>query len=156
MEGMMNRNTVPGLPPHPFMRSLCDKGKAIAIETDQPTINPNKDNKQKRWIKVMASRQYSRNYRLKQEQYIQHLENKVKVLEVEISILSTRLKYMTRKNSLERLENVLLKQKLSALTGEYNFKQAQQVELNKENDGLKQLYGQQQQHRYMNYPYWSA
>ncbi|KAL5854240.1 hypothetical protein ACOSQ4_004042 [Xanthoceras sorbifolium] len=142
MEGMMNPNP--------------NKGKAIAIETDQPTINPNKDNKQKRRIKVMASRQYSRNYRLKQEQYIQHLENKVKVLEVEISILSTRLKYMTRKNSLERLENVLLKQKLSALTGEYNFKQAQQVELNKENDGLKQLYGQQQQHRYMNYPYWSA
>ncbi|KAL5854246.1 hypothetical protein ACOSQ4_004048 [Xanthoceras sorbifolium] len=113
MEGMMNRNTVPGLPPNPFMR-------------------------------VMASRQYSRKYRLKQEQYIQHLENKV-----EVSIMSTRLKYMTRKNSLERLENVSLKQKLSALT-------AQQVELNKENDGLKQLYGQQQQHRYMNYLYWSA
>ncbi|KAL5787044.1 hypothetical protein ACOSP7_003993 [Xanthoceras sorbifolium] len=146
MEGMMNRNTVPGLPPNPFMRSLSDKGKAIAIETDQPTINPNKDNKQKR---VMASRQYSRKYRLKQEQYIQHLENKVKALEVEVSIMSTRLKYMTRKNSLERLENVSLKQKLSALT-------AQQVELNKENDGLKQLYGQQQQHRYMNYLYWSA
>ncbi|KAL5856598.1 hypothetical protein ACOSQ3_004056 [Xanthoceras sorbifolium] len=146
MEGMMNRNTVPGLPPNPFMRSLSDKGKAIAIETGQPTINPNKDNKQKR---VMTSRQYSRKYRLKQEQYIQHLENKVKTLEVEVSIMSTRLKYMTRKNSLERLENVSLKQKLSALT-------AQQVELNKENDGLKQLYGQQQQHRYMNYLYWSA
>ncbi|KAL5857224.1 hypothetical protein ACOSQ3_004682 [Xanthoceras sorbifolium] len=153
MEGMMNRNTVPGLPPNPFIRSLCDKGKAIAIEPDQSTINPNKDKKQKR---VMVSRQYSQKYRLKQQQYIQHLENKVKALKVEVSILSARLKYMTRKNSLKRLENVSLKQKLSALTGEYNVKQAQQVELNKENDGLKQLYRHHQQHHYMNYPYWST
>ncbi|KAL5743610.1 hypothetical protein ACOSP7_026476 [Xanthoceras sorbifolium] len=54
---------------------------------------------------------------------MQHLENKVKALEAMVSILSARLKYMTRKNSLERLENVLLKHKLSILTGEYNFKQ---------------------------------
>ncbi|KAJ9168321.1 hypothetical protein P3X46_019863 [Hevea brasiliensis] len=100
------------------------------VRSDEPTIgNP-----------VLASRQYSQKYRVKQLNYILQLETKVKALQAEVAIASPRIKYVDHQNSLLRIENGSMKQKLSTFFSDLMFKKAQYEELKKERDILKQFY----------------
>ncbi|KAL5748138.1 hypothetical protein ACOSP7_025172 [Xanthoceras sorbifolium] len=178
MDGIIIRNTVSGLSPNPFTRSSSNrdiKGKAVAIETDQPTTKPHEvvshggrvsndtdDKKQKRVIakRQIANGQYSQKYRLNQQQYMHHLKIQAKALCADVDIKGPRLKYMDRQKSLLQVENGSLKQKISGYTGELSFKKGddtQHDELKNEKDSSKQLYGYQQQqvqfnNQNMNYP----
>ncbi|XP_060668109.1 basic leucine zipper 61-like [Ziziphus jujuba] len=113
-------------------------------ETDQvhhqdPNANANAHADPKRLKRIVASRQYSQKYRLKQLQYISQLETEVKALQAEVAIASPRIKYSDRQNALLRAENSSIKQRLSAFSGELLFKEAQYEELKKERDSLKQF-----------------
>ncbi|KAJ4840520.1 hypothetical protein Tsubulata_000462 [Turnera subulata] len=101
-------------------------------------IDPNMDPKKLR--RVLASRQYSQKYRMKQLHYIMHLETEVKALQAEVAIAAPRIKYVDRQNNLLRVENGRMKQKLTSFSGELMFKEAQYDELKKERDVLKQVY----------------
>ncbi|XP_059455725.1 basic leucine zipper 34-like [Corylus avellana] len=107
-----------------------------------PNIDP------KRLKRILASRQYSQKYRIKQLQYIMQLETEVKALQAEVAINSPRIEYSSCQNLLLRAENNSMKQKLSAFSSEIMFKEAHYEELKKERDLLKQfleVYQQQQQ-----------
>ncbi|XVF05777.1 hypothetical protein REPUB_Repub05bG0201600 [Reevesia pubescens] len=93
----------------------------------------------KKLKRVAASREYSQRYRLKQLQYIAQLEAGVRALQTEVAITYPRIKYADTQNSLLRVENGSMKQKLYALSRELMLKQAEYQELKKEKDTLKQI-----------------
>ncbi|GLU02566.1 hypothetical protein SLE2022_198120 [Rubroshorea leprosula] len=102
------------------------------------------DMEAKKLKRVMASRQYSQRYRLKQLHYIIQLETEVKALQAEVMICFPRINYVDRQNLLLRTENGMMRQKLSAYTGELLFKEAQYEGLKKERDFWKQFFAVQQ------------
>ncbi|KAG8633804.1 hypothetical protein MANES_18G136421v8 [Manihot esculenta] len=119
------------------------------IPTNEPTIRnqvphqgrmPDTDMDPRKLKRAMASRQYSQKYRLKQLQYILQLEKEVKALQAEVAITSPRIKYVDRKNSLLRMQNGSMNERLSAFSTNLMFKEAQYEELKKERDMLKQFY----------------
>ncbi|XP_062158029.1 basic leucine zipper 34-like [Alnus glutinosa] len=102
----------------------------------------------KRHKRILASRQYSQKYRLKQLQYIMQLETEVKALQDEVAINSLRIEYSSRQNLLMRAENNSINQKLTAFSSEIMFKEeengaAQYEEMKRERDLLKQLFDAQ-------------
>ncbi|XP_015573027.1 basic leucine zipper 34-like [Ricinus communis] len=107
---------------------------------------------QKKLRRLMASREYSQKYRMKQLHYILQLETEVKALQAEVSIISPRIKYVDRQNSLLRVENGSIKHRLSTFSSDLMIKEAQYGELKKERDILKQFYvvNQQQFPEYFN------
>ncbi|WCJ34772.1 Basic leucine zipper 2 [Euphorbia peplus] len=105
-------------------------GKDLALATMDP----------KKLKRVLASRQYSHRYRMKQIQYMLHLETEVKALQAEVAINFPRIKYVDHQNFLLRMENRALKQRLSAISSELMFKEAQCDEIRKEKDALKKLH----------------
>ncbi|KAI5576730.1 hypothetical protein POPTR_009G074900v4 [Populus trichocarpa] len=125
--------------------------KQVPAETNQPStdqtnqqapqgrpVDPNLDPKRLR--RIMASRQYSQKYRLRQMQYIMQLETEVKSLQAEVAIIGPRIEYSNRQNSLLRMENSSIKHKLSSCSSELMFKEAQYEEMKKERDHMKQSY----------------
>ncbi|XVE58996.1 hypothetical protein DITRI_Ditri05aG0008800 [Diplodiscus trichospermus] len=94
----------------------------------------------KKLKRVAASREYSQKYRLKQLHDIAKLETKVRALQAEVAIAFPRIKYADAQNSLLRAENASMNQKLSDITGNLMFKEAEYHELKKEKDALKQMF----------------
>ncbi|KDP45768.1 hypothetical protein JCGZ_17375 [Jatropha curcas] len=113
-----------------------------SFETEQ---NSSGNTDPKKLRRVMASRQYSQKYRLKQLHYILQLETEVKALQAEVAIASPRMKYIDRQNSLLRAENSSMKQRISIFSSELMFKEAQYEELKNERDKMKQFYSVNQQ-----------
>ncbi|XP_040992018.1 basic leucine zipper 61-like [Juglans microcarpa x Juglans regia] len=101
----------------------------------------------KKLKRVLASRQYSQKYRLKQLQYMMELETEVKALQAEVAINGPRIRYADRQNTLLRVENNSMKQKLSNFSTELMFKEAEFEELANERDMLKQLFESYQKHQ---------
>ncbi|KAF2290297.1 hypothetical protein P3X46_028093 [Hevea brasiliensis] len=140
---------------HSTLASDDNQSSNKEVLSDEPTIrnqlqaphgrvqDPNMDPKKLK--RVLASRQYSQKYRLKQLHYILQLETEVKALQAEVAITSPRIKYVDHQNSLLRIENGSMKQKLSAFSSDLMFKEAQYEELKKERDLLKQFYVVNQQ-----------
>ncbi|XP_044482091.1 basic leucine zipper 19-like [Mangifera indica] len=129
-----------GLPPIPFSLNRSNGGanrETMSSENLSTTVDADLDKKQKR---VLASRQYSQKYRLKQLHYILQLETEVKALQAEVAITSPRIRYVHQQNSLLRAENSSMTKKLSAIASEFTFKEAQYEELKRENEILKKLY----------------
>ncbi|GMI94295.1 hypothetical protein HRI_003098800 [Hibiscus trionum] len=93
----------------------------------------------KKLKRVAASREYSQRYRLKQQQYIAHLESGVRALQAQVAITYPKIKYVDTQNSLLRAENCSMKEKLSALSAELMMKEAEYHELRKEKEVLKQF-----------------
>ncbi|XP_031271786.1 basic leucine zipper 34-like [Pistacia vera] len=147
MEGAYKRG-VHGLPPLPISLSISgNNGGANREITSSENLSTTlaadlQDKKQKR---ILASRQYSQKYRLKQLHYILQLETEVKALQAEVVITSPRIKYFRRQNSLLRAENVFMKEKLNAISNECTFKEAQYEELKGESEIFKQLFKQQEE-----------
>ncbi|KAG2673052.1 hypothetical protein I3760_13G071100 [Carya illinoinensis] len=84
---------------------------------------------------------------MKQLQYIMELEMEVKALQAEVAINGPRIKYTDRQNTLLRVENNSMKQKLSNFSTELMFKEAEFEELTNERDMLKQLFESYQKHQ---------
>ncbi|KAL4318181.1 hypothetical protein GQ457_18G006680 [Hibiscus cannabinus] len=93
----------------------------------------------KKLKRVAASREYSQRYRLKQLQHIAQLEAGVKALQAQVAITYPKIKYVDTQNSLLRVENCSMKEKLSALSAQLMIKEAEYHELKKEKEALKQL-----------------
>ncbi|KAJ4725533.1 putative Basic-leucine zipper transcription factor family protein [Melia azedarach] len=142
----VEKKIVHGLPPIPSRSSSNRRnGRASKApggsETEKTTENQvDHEQEAKKLKRILASRQYSQKYRLKQLHYILHLETEVNALQAEVAISSPRIKYVNRQNSLLRAENGSMKQKVSAFTGELTFKEAQYEELKRERQILKHLY----------------
>ncbi|CAL8998941.1 unnamed protein product [Prunus brigantina] len=148
-----NSPIIPLAPPSYDISGIAaDKAKGLAL-APETTHEPNSeiqvvdlededleemDAKQQK--KVLASREYSLRYRVKQAAYVTKLENEVKVLQTEIAVNTPRVKYAGHRNKLLRAENHTMRQKLSAYTDELKFKQAQHEALVKERDSLRQLH----------------
>ncbi|GAY37812.1 hypothetical protein WN944_028279 [Citrus x changshan-huyou] len=153
MEGIQKKfGNGQGLPPIPLPSSFSRKNTGDdAGKEAKATAEPETEDREleaKKLRRVLASRQYSQKYRLKQLHYIMQLETEVKALQAEVAIMSPRIKYADCQNSLLRAENGSMKQKLSAFSGELTFKEAQYEELKRERQILKQLcimYNQQQE-----------
>ncbi|KAL4303779.1 hypothetical protein GQ457_10G012040 [Hibiscus cannabinus] len=93
----------------------------------------------KKLKRVVASREYSQRYRMKQMQYIAQLEAGVKALEAQVAITYPKIKQVDNQNALLRAENSSMKEKLCALSTECMKKEAEYEELKKQKDELKQL-----------------
>ncbi|EEF46023.1 hypothetical protein RCOM_1401660 [Ricinus communis] len=100
---------------------------------------------QKKLRRLMASREYSQKYRMKQLHYILQLETEVKALQAEVSIISPRIKYVDRQNSLLRVENGSIKHRLSTFSSDLMIKEAEIEENKAEVNRLRQLHLAQQQ-----------
>uniref|UniRef100_A0A2N9J2P5 BZIP domain-containing protein n=1 Tax=Fagus sylvatica TaxID=28930 RepID=A0A2N9J2P5_FAGSY len=157
-----NRSATMGLPQIPMLQAQVNDGSntsgnvSSAMAAAPTPSEPNTENQliapqsrrerdanidPKKLRRIMASRQYSQKYRLKQLQYIVQLETEVKALQAEVAITAPRITYCDRQNSLLREENSSMNQKLSGLTGEFMFKEAEYEDLKKERDMLKQFFG---------------
>ncbi|KAK8547482.1 hypothetical protein V6N13_024556 [Hibiscus sabdariffa] len=93
----------------------------------------------KKLKRVVANREYSQRYRMKQMQYIAQLEAGVKALEAQVAMTYPKIKQVDTQNALLRAENSSMKEKLHALSTECMRKQAEYHELKKQKDELKQL-----------------
>ncbi|XP_040361918.1 basic leucine zipper 2-like [Rosa chinensis] len=94
----------------------------------------------KKLKRILATREYSRRYHMKQFQHIGKLETESKVLEAEIALTSPRIRFTQRKNMLLQAENDSIKQKIATCSGKLMVQQAEHEKLQKEADSLKQLF----------------
>ncbi|EXB37961.1 hypothetical protein L484_011684 [Morus notabilis] len=105
---------------------------------NKPVLDPKAEAKRLR--RNQASREYSQRHRLKQLQYINDLEAEAESLRAELEITPSRIEYTLSKNNMLRSENIAMKQKLSVVSGELLFKDAQAEELMNERDRLALLF----------------
>ncbi|KAK9940837.1 hypothetical protein M0R45_017478 [Rubus argutus] len=96
--------------------------------------------KDKKFKRVLATREYSKRYHLKQLQHIGKLETEAKVLEAEIAVASPRIRFTQRKNMLLRAENDSIRQKIATVSGKLMLKEAEHEDLQSQVDSIKQLF----------------
>uniref|UniRef100_A0A7I4FCN6 BZIP domain-containing protein n=1 Tax=Physcomitrium patens TaxID=3218 RepID=A0A7I4FCN6_PHYPA len=118
-------------------------GNAPALAHDDCTSSEQLDPKKAK--RILANRQSAQRSRVRKLQYISELEMNVSVLESEVASLSPKVGYYDHERARLSAENVLLKQKLAALTKSQRLKEAHSESLKSEAHRLLQLYNQQQQ-----------
>nr|XP_023896601.1 basic leucine zipper 34-like [Quercus suber]POF21033.1 basic leucine zipper 34 [Quercus suber] len=121
--------------------AIASEPKSENQQAPQGPREPESNVDPKRLRRILASRQYSQKYRLKQLQYILQLETEVKALQAELAINSPRITYSDRQNSLLREENNSMKQKLDAFSSELMLKEAEYEDLKKERALLMKFFG---------------
>ncbi|OAY58859.1 uncharacterized protein LOC110608908 [Manihot esculenta] len=116
-------------------------GKTTRNQVQPPQSRPPNTNMgTKKRKRVLAGRQYAHKYRLKQLHHILQLEQEVKALQANVAISIPRIMYVDRENSLLKIKNGLMKQRLSTFSNDLMFKEAQYEKLEMERDTLKQLH----------------
>ncbi|GMN23643.1 hypothetical protein TIFTF001_000199 [Ficus carica] len=125
------------LPPHTYERNKEVVPSEFKVTQTIPSDLPEPKVDAKRMKRILQNREYSNKHRLKQMEHIRDLEKKVESLRATIlEISAIRIEESANKNTLLKAENVQLKDKISVMSGELAFKEAQAIELNKEKDRL--------------------
>jgi hypothetical protein len=110
---------------------------------DGTEVDPSLDPKKAK--RILANRQSAQRSRVRKLQYISELEKSVNALQTEVSTLSPQVNFFDHRRALLSAENVLLKQKLAALSQSQRFKEAHNENLKKEVQRLLQIFNQQNQ-----------
>ncbi|KAJ7538196.1 hypothetical protein O6H91_11G037700 [Diphasiastrum complanatum] len=93
-----------------------------------------------------TKRQSAQRSRVRKLQYIAELERRVHVLQTEVSTLSPQVAYLDHQRSLLSADNKALKQRISALINDKQFKDAHIEIMKKERHRLRLLLFQQKSH----------
>lgn len=110
---------------------------------DGTEVDPSLDPKKAK--RILANRQSAQRSRVRKLQYISELERSVNALQTEVSTMSPQVGFYDHRRALLTAENVLLKQKLAALSQSQRYKEAQNESLKKEVQRLLQIFNQQNQ-----------
>ncbi|XP_024378643.1 uncharacterized protein [Physcomitrium patens] len=110
---------------------------------DGTEVDPSLDPKKAK--RILANRQSAQRSRVRKLQYISELERSVNALQVEVSTMTPQVGFYDHRRAFLTAENVLLKQKLAALSQSQRYKEAQNESLKKEVQRLLQIFNQQNQ-----------
>ncbi|KAG0576672.1 hypothetical protein KC19_5G098300 [Ceratodon purpureus] len=110
-------------------------------QVDSSEVDPSLDPKKAK--RILANRQSAQRSRVRKLQYISELERSVNALQTEVSTLSPQVGFYDHRRAMLTAENVLLKQKLAALSQSQRYKEAHNESLKKEVSRLLQIYNQQ-------------
>nr|PNR51561.1 hypothetical protein PHYPA_010748 [Physcomitrium patens] len=94
--------------------------------------------------RILANRQSDQRSRVRKLHYISELESNVGKIEAEVASLSPKIRYHEHERVLLNVENVILKQKLAALTKAQRLKEALNESLKSEVQRLRQMFNQEQ------------